>query len=72
MPRIINTFLDTYDLFGKSVLPFCTSDSSGVTQSVADIKAAEPEAAVKDGIRASGKSNDDLARWLRDGGVSVQ
>ena len=31
MPRIINTFLDTYDLFGKTVLPFCTSGSSGVT-----------------------------------------
>ena len=34
MPRIINTFLDTYDLSGKTVLPFCTSGSSGITQSV--------------------------------------
>ena len=31
MPRIINTFLDTYDLSGKTVLPFCTSGSSGIT-----------------------------------------
>ena len=25
MPRIINTFLDTYDLSGKTIMPFCTS-----------------------------------------------
>lgn len=42
MPRIINTFLDTYDLSGKAVLPFCTSGSSGIAQSVSDIRAAEP------------------------------
>lgn len=47
MPRIINTFLDTYDLSGKTVLPFCTSGSSGITQSVSDIRAAEPDADVR-------------------------
>ena len=39
MPRIINTFLDTYDLLGKTVLPFCTSGSSSVSKSASDIKA---------------------------------
>jgi len=29
-PRIINTFLDTYDLTGKTIRPFCTSGSSGI------------------------------------------
>ena len=42
MPRIINTFLDTYDLSGKTVLAFCTSGGSGISKSVSDIKSAEP------------------------------
>lgn len=37
MPRIINTFLDTYDLSGKTVMPFCTSGGSGISTSVSDI-----------------------------------
>ena len=62
MPRIINTFLDTYDLSGKTVLPFCTSGGSGVSKSVSDIRSAEPEANVKDGLRASLSS--DVSAWL--------
>ena len=34
MPRIINTFLDTYDLSGKTIMPFCTSGSSGISAAV--------------------------------------
>lgn len=41
-PRIINTFLDSYDLTGKTIRPFCTSGSSGIETSVADIRAAAP------------------------------
>ncbi len=33
-PRIILTFLDTYDLSGKTVIPFCTSGGSGIGSSV--------------------------------------
>ena len=32
-PRIIETFLESYDLSGKAVLPFCTSGGSGVGRS---------------------------------------
>lgn len=69
MPRIINTFLDTYDLSGKTVLPFCTSGSSGISRSVSDIKSAEPGANVKDGLRASGANDRNLESWLRSGGA---
>lgn len=44
MPRIINTFLDTYDLSDKTIMPFCTSGGSGISKSVSDIKAEEPDA----------------------------
>lgn len=69
MPRIINTFLDTYDLSGKTVLPFCTSGSSGVSMSVSAIRAAEPGANVMDGLRASGANDRNLEKWLRDSGA---
>ena len=70
MPRIINTFLDTYDLSGKTVLPFCTSGSSGITQSVSDIRAAEPDADVRGGLRASGANDSGIESWIADNGIS--
>ena len=70
MPRIINTFLDTYDLSGKTVLPFCTSGSSGITQSVTDIRTAEPDADVRDGLRASGPEDSSIAAWLSQNGLT--
>lgn len=68
MPKIINTFLDTYDLSGKTILPFCTSGSSGISQSVSDLKKAEPDAEVKDGLRAKGASDSSLSDWLARNG----
>ena len=32
-PRIIETFLESYDLSGKKIIPFCTSGGSGVGRS---------------------------------------
>ena len=34
VPKIILTFLDTYDLSGKTVIPFCTSGGSGISTSM--------------------------------------
>jgi len=69
MPRIINTFLDAYDLTGKTVMPFCTSGGSGVSASVSDIKSAEPDATVTDGLRVAGTDNSVLESWLRQYGA---
>ncbi len=70
MPRIINTFFDTYDLSGKTIVPFCTSGSSGVSRSVSDIKSAEPGATVANGLRASGANDGNIESWLRKSGVT--
>ncbi|MGN0553904.1 MAG: flavodoxin [Oscillospiraceae bacterium] len=69
MPRIINTFLDTYELSNKTVMPFCTSGGSGVSKSVSDIKAEEPDADIRDGLRASGSSDSGINEWLSDNGL---
>ena len=66
MPKIINTFLDFYDLSGKIIMPFCTSGSSGIDQSVSDIKNEEPDADVREGLRASGASDHNIAAWIND------
>ena len=69
MPRIINTFLDTYDLSGKTVMPFCTSGSTGVSKSLSDIRAQEPAADVRDGLRASGSSDSRIDEWISRNGL---
>ena len=37
-PSIIDTFLETYDLNGKKIIPFCTSGTTGVEKAVQHIK----------------------------------
>lgn len=64
MPKIINTFLDTYDLSGKTVMPFCTSGGSGISSSVSDIRSEEPNADVRDGLRASGSGDSSVDAWI--------
>lgn len=72
MPRIMNTFFDTYDLSGKTVMPFCTSGGSGISEAVAAIREAEPEATVQDGLQIGSGSADNctdaVAVWLEEAG----
>ena len=39
-PRIINTFLESYDVSHKTIIPFCTSNSSEIDNSVAALSDA--------------------------------
>ena len=39
-PRIVNTFLEQYDLTGKTIIPFATSGGSGMGKSGEDLKKA--------------------------------
>lgn len=70
MPRIINTFLDTYDLSGKTIMPFCTSGSSGISSSVSDIRSICPNSDVKDGLRGTSSTDaEQITEWLTESGV---
>ena len=65
-PRIINTFLESYDLSGKTVYTFCTSGSSGVETSVGDLQELYPEINIVSGHRFnSGASEDTISEWLQ-------
>ena len=69
MPKIINTFIESCDFSGKLVLPFCTSGSSSISQSVSALQDALPSADVRDGLRMNGVSTDDLRLWLTENGI---
>lgn len=42
-PRIINTFIENYNLKGKKLIPFATSGGSGISNSVKEMKKAHPD-----------------------------
>ena len=69
MPMAVYSFLDEYDLSGKTVIPFCTHGGSGFSGTVSSIKTTEPDAVVLDGlaIRDSnvGNAQDNVTEWLR-------
>lgn len=63
-PSIINTFVESYNLAGKTIVPFCTSGGSPIGKADQNIKALAPEADVVQGKRfAAGVSAADLKAW---------
>lgn len=66
-PMLINTFLESYDFSGKTVVPFATSGGTGIRQSVKDIRGEVPDADVKDGLLV--RDNDDIIPWLQKLGL---
>ena len=68
MPMAVYTFLEHYDFSGKVIHPFCTHEGSGLSNTVADIAKAAPEAVVKPGLALHGSDVDNamdkLKGWL--------
>ena len=63
-PRIIDTFLESYDFSEKTVIPFCTSASSGIATSEKNIKALVPIGNQLEGRRfSSGATKEDVKAW---------
>lgn len=70
-PRIISTFLESYDFAGKRILPFCTSHSSGIGSSANDLHSLCPNTVTwAEGMRfASDASSEEIENWLQDQGL---
>jgi len=62
-PRIILTFLDSHDLSGKTVIPFCTSGGSGIGTSVSYFKNNYENVNFLDGRRLS-TSKSEVTNWV--------
>ncbi|MBP3799785.1 MAG: flavodoxin [Bacilli bacterium] len=58
-PKIILTLLDIYDFSNKTIIPFCTSGSTGISESVNDLRSYNSKLNIKDGKRFSSSSSDE-------------
>ena len=63
-PRIVNTFVESYDLNGKTVIPFATSGSSGIANSAAALKETYPDIDWKEGKLLNRASAGDIREWV--------
>lgn len=65
-PRVVNTFLEKYNLSGKTIVPFCTSGGSDIDGSISDLKQSAKGAVFKKGYTAGTGSNAEIRTWLRE------
>ncbi|MCM1062036.1 MAG: flavodoxin [Eubacterium sp.] len=71
-PRIIDTFMESYDFSGKTVIPFCTSASSGIGSSAKNLHTFAPDTVWLDGDRLkSNSSREDMVEWINGLGLEI-
>ncbi|MCI8407782.1 MAG: flavodoxin [Lachnospiraceae bacterium] len=64
-PMIIRTFLESYKLKGKKIVPFCTSGGSGISGSMKGIKKAAKGAKVVKGKDLTDLSYKSVKKWAK-------
>lgn len=64
-PMIIRTFLESYNLKGKKIVPFCTSGGSGISGSMKGVKAAAKGAKVVSGKDLTDSSAKRVQKWAK-------
>ena len=69
VPRVILTFLDTYDFSGKVVIPFCTSGSSGISAAQNELQTTFTGIRWMNGARLNGYTAEQLKTWLASFGI---
>lgn len=62
-PRIVDTFLESYDFSGKTMIPFATSGSSGIERAAQSLKTHCPSAVWKPGKLLN---HVDAAAWAKN------
>lgn len=66
-PRIISTFIESYDFSGKTLLTFCTSASSPLGQSAKLLQELTPNSTWLESKRfAIGTSREEIEEWLEE------
>jgi len=64
-PTIVNTFMESYDFTGKTLIPFATSGGSDIEQACNDLKTTYPNLNWKQGKLLNGASKDTLEKWFK-------
>lgn len=69
-PRIMSTFMESYDFSGKMIVPFCTSGGSGIGSSAERLAELTEGAQWADGERFGGSvSRDEISDWVNSLGL---
>ena len=64
-PRIIETFLESYDFSGKTIIPFCTSGGSGVGRSDSELhKNVSGDVKWEKGVQINRPNEGAIKKWL--------
>ena len=64
-PRIVSTFVESYDFSGKTIVPFCTSGGSDMGSSAASLEQLTNGDTWLDGRRLNGSdSQDTVMEWV--------
>ncbi len=64
-PTIINTFVEQYNLEGKTVIPFFTSGGSGAGETMKYLTPSAPKANWKEPINLTGKSKGEIEKLVK-------
>lgn len=65
-PSIIDTFLESYDFSGKTLIPFCTSGGSGLGETAENFRRLAPDAKVSEGKRITRRDDEAVLRtWAQ-------
>lgn len=76
MPMAVYTFLESYGFSGKTIVPFCTHEGSGLSSTESSIADSCPNAEVLGGLAIRGsvaqnsqdEAAESVAEWLREAG----
>ena len=72
-PMTVATFLEKYDFTGKTILPLCTNEGSGMGSSEIDIRKCAKGVTVKSGLAITGSraadSGEAVKKWFAANGL---
>ncbi len=70
-PRIVNTFVESYDFSGKTIIPFCTSGSSGIGSSASNLQKLSDGEWISGQRFSGGISRNEIIEWINSLGLDV-
>lgn len=72
-PMAVATFIENFSFAGKTVLPLCTNEGSGMGHSESDLRKMMPGADIKKGLSITGSratnASDSVKNWLSVNGA---
>ncbi len=72
-PMIIQTFIESYNLIGKTIIPFCTNEGSGLCKTDEHLQQQLPNSIVLKGLDLIGSNVDNedetIKNWLKEIGL---